>query len=54
MTKQRMIIDAALRASSWFEEADEAVERGEPRAAEAYYAKGQYWFDRLNRLVAAQ
>ena len=50
-TLQERIIDADERGSRYLADANEAAERGEAEKAERLYEKGQFWLDRLNKLL---
>ena len=51
-TLTEQIFDADMRGSNWLAKANAAAERGDHAKAEKFYAKGNYWLDRSNALVA--
>lgn len=44
------IIEAQENCNRWLADANEAAERGNTVKAERFYAKSQFWLDRLNKL----
>jgi hypothetical protein len=40
-----------MRGGKYLAEANEAAERGNHAKAEKLYEKGQYWLDRVNKLL---
>ena len=50
-TIAQRIADADAHGSKWLAKANELAESGKRAEAEKYYAKGQFWLDRSNRLV---
>lgn len=48
---QERITDADQRGCSYLADANEAAERGEREKADRLYEKGQFWLDRLNKLL---
>lgn len=50
-TLREKIIEADERGSRYLADANEAAEKGQHGKAEKLYAKGQYWLDRLNKLL---
>ena len=50
-TTAAKIARADERGSYWLAKANEASERGDDAKAEKLYAKGQYWLDRVNKLL---
>jgi len=53
MTKtiHQRILEAELRGSCYLADANEAAERGDKAKADKLYEKGQFWLDRLNKLL---
>jgi hypothetical protein len=51
MTLSEKIADADMRGGKYLAEANEAAERGNHAKAEKLYEKGQYWLDRVNKLL---
>lgn len=50
-TTAEKIAHADERGGYWLSLANEASERGNHEKAEKLYAKGQYWLDRVNKLL---
>ena len=49
-TLQEKIADAEDRGNRYLADANEAAEAGKKDEAEKFYAKGQFWLDRANKL----
>ncbi len=47
------IADVEARGNQWLADANEAAESGNATKADECYRKGQYWLDKLNRMVNA-
>lgn len=45
------IADADARGGRYLADANEAAERGDHEKAERLYEKGQFWLDRVNKLL---
>ena len=45
------IADADERGGRYLADANEAAEKGDHKKAEKLYEKGQYWLDRVNKLL---
>ncbi|WP_315921437.1 hypothetical protein [Mesorhizobium sp. SP-1A] len=45
------IADADARGGRYLADANEAAERGDHEKAEKLYEKGQFWLDRVNKLL---
>lgn len=50
-TLSERIADADMRGGKYLADANEAAERGDHKKAEKLYEKGQYWLDRVNKLL---
>lgn len=50
-TLSERIADADMRGGKYLADANEAAERGDHEKAEKLYEKGQYWLDRVNKLL---
>ena len=50
-TLREKIADADARGGSWLALANEHAEAGRTAQAEKYYAKAQFWLDRVNKLL---
>lgn len=48
------IADADARGGRYLADANEAAERGDHEKAERLYEKGQFWLDRVNKLLGNQ
>lgn len=51
MTIEEKIADCDMRGGKYLADANEAAERGDHEKAEKLYEKGQYWLDRVNKLL---
>ncbi len=51
MTHAEKVAHADMMGCRYLADANEAAERGKHEKAEKLYAKGQYWLDRLNKLL---
>jgi hypothetical protein len=43
------IVEAETKCSQWLADGNAAHEAGNTEKAEKYYAKSQYWLDKLNK-----
>lgn len=50
-TLSEKIADADARGGKYLADANEAAEKGQFEKAEKLYEKGQYWLDRVNKLL---
>lgn len=53
-TLSERIADADARGGRYLADANEAAERGDHEKAERLYEKGQFWLDRVNKLLGNQ
>jgi hypothetical protein len=50
-TLSEKIAEADMRGGKYLADANDAAERGDYEKAEKLYEKGQYWLDRVNKLL---